>query len=123
MEPMEILGWIWTGLVIAGIIASVVALFFAEIKKSKLPSRKPTAYKRKLPKFKETYYEDDEREDRTFSQSFWGSSKPKKHSGKCDGDCANCPPHYGYRYGRWYYGHNHIEGCEFGGNKGSGGRD
>ena len=50
-------------------------------------------------------------------------SKPKKHNGKCNGDCANCPPHYGYRHGRWYYGHNHIEGCEFGGNKGSGGRD
>ena len=25
----------------------------------------------------------------------------KKHNGHCDGDCANCPPHYGYRYGRW----------------------
>ena len=53
-------------------------------------------------------------------------SKPapkKKHSGRCDGDCANCPPHYGYRHGRWYYGHDHVEGCEFGGNKGSGGRD
>lgn len=43
------------------------------------------------------------------------------HNGKCDGDCAHCPPHYGYRYGRWYYGHDHIEGCEFGGNKGGGG--
>ena len=42
----------------------------------------------------------------------------KRHSGRCDGDCANCPPHYGYRHGRWYYGHNHIEGCEFGGNRG-----
>ena len=50
-------------------------------------------------------------------------SKPKKHSGRCDGTCTNCPPHYGYRYGRWYYGHNHIEGCQFGGNKGGGGRD
>lgn len=42
----------------------------------------------------------------------------KKHTGHCDGDCANCPPHYGYRYGRWYYGHHHQHGCEFGGNKG-----
>lgn len=42
----------------------------------------------------------------------------KKHSGHCDGDCANCPPHYGYRYGRWYYGKGHQYGCEFGGNKG-----
>lgn len=41
-----------------------------------------------------------------------------KHDGKCDGDCANCPSHYGYRYGRWYYGHHHTEGCEFGGNGG-----
>ncbi|MDO5392431.1 MAG: hypothetical protein Q4F24_15255 [Eubacteriales bacterium] len=44
----------------------------------------------------------------------------KKHSGKCNGDCANCPPHYGYRYGRWYYGHGHHYGCEFGGNRGGG---
>ena len=34
-----------------------------------------------------------------------------------------CPPHYGYRYGRWYYGPDHIWGCEFGGNKGSGSMD
>ena len=51
------------------------------------------------------------------------SNSKKKHSGKCDGDCANCPPHYGYRYGRWYYGHCHAHGCEFGGNKCNGGRD
>ena len=55
--------------------------------------------------------------------AFSTNGKSKKHSGKCDGDCKNCPPHYGYRYGRWYYGHGHIEGCEFGGNKGDGGRD
>lgn len=48
-----------------------------------------------------------------------GSSQ-NKHSGHCTGDCANCPPHYGYRYGRWYYGHGHVHGCEFGGNKGNG---
>lgn len=35
-------------------------------------------------------------------------------------DCANCPPHYGYRYGRWYYGHGHIYGCQRGGNRGGG---
>lgn len=40
------------------------------------------------------------------------------HGGTCDGDCANCPAHYGYRYGRWYYGHHHVHGCEFGGNGG-----
>ncbi|MBQ2734562.1 MAG: hypothetical protein IJF33_01885 [Clostridia bacterium] len=47
----------------------------------------------------------------------------KKHRGHCNGDCANCPSHYGYRYGRWYYGHGHNYGCEFGGNKGGGGKD
>ena len=52
-----------------------------------------------------------------------GFSTKKKHSGRCDGDCDNCPPHYGYRYGRWYYGHSHSEGCVFGGNKCSGGID
>lgn len=44
-----------------------------------------------------------------------------KHNGKCNGDCANCPAHYGYRYGRWYYGHHHTHGCDFGGNNGNGG--
>ena len=45
--------------------------------------------------------------------------KPKpKDTGRCNGDCDNCPPHYGYRYGRWYYGHGHQSGCERGGNGG-----
>ena len=43
-----------------------------------------------------------------------------RHPGRCTGDCAHCPAHYGYRYGRWYYGHHHTHGCEFGGNDGSG---
>ena len=43
-------------------------------------------------------------------------------SGKCNGDCDNCPDHYGYRYGRWYYGHGHQHGCERGGNGGATGR-
>ena len=46
----------------------------------------------------------------------------QKHSGRCDGDCASCPSHYGYRYGRWYYGHAHQYGCTFGGNGGRKGR-
>ena len=41
----------------------------------------------------------------------------------CTGNCASCPPHYGYRYGRWYYGHDHVHGCELGGNKCSGSMD
>ena len=52
-----------------------------------------------------------------------GVGGKKRHNGRCNGDCANCPPHYGYRYGRWYYGHGHNYGCVFGGNKGGGGRD
>lgn len=50
-----------------------------------------------------------------------GNSKPKS-TGKCTGDCAHCPPHYGYRYGRWYYGHGHTDGCEFCGNGGCNGK-
>ena len=49
------------------------------------------------------------------------SNKNNRHSGRCDGDCANCPPHYGYRYGRWYYGKGHVHVCHFGGNRGNGG--
>ena len=52
-----------------------------------------------------------------------GGLHQKRHNGRCNGDCAHCPPHYGYRYGRWYYGHDHVYGCEFGGNKGSGSMD
>lgn len=42
------------------------------------------------------------------------------HSGRCTGNCSSCPAHYGYRYGRWYYGHHHTHGCELGGNDCSG---
>jgi hypothetical protein len=51
------------------------------------------------------------------------TNQGRRHNGRCNGDCANCHPHYGYRYGRWYYGHDHVHGCEFGGNKGSGSID
>lgn len=54
-----------------------------------------------------------------FFQKLFGAGG--RHAGLCDGDCENCPPHYGYRYGRWYYGHDHVHGCEFGGNRGGGG--
>ena len=46
----------------------------------------------------------------------------KKDPHRCDGDCDNCPAHYGYRYGRWYYGHGHQHGCERGGNGGASGK-
>ena len=52
----------------------------------------------------------------------FGSHSTKKKGRHCDGDCANCPAHYGYRYGRWYYGHGHQWGCERGGNGGASGR-
>ena len=32
-------------------------------------------------------------------------------------------PHYGYRYGRWYYGHGHTYGCDHCDDKESGGKD
>lgn len=44
------------------------------------------------------------------------SPRSKQKHGKCDGDCDHCPPHFGYRYGRWYYGHGHTHGCQRGGN-------
>ena len=47
------------------------------------------------------------------------SEDQKKDTGRCNGDCANCPPHYGYRYGRWYYGRGHRHGCQRGGNGGA----
>ena len=65
----------------------------------------------------------DDYSDIDMESIFQDKKPPKKHSGKCDGNCANCPPHYGYRYGRWYYGHGHSEGCVRGGNKCNGGKD
>jgi len=29
-----------------------------------------------------------------------------------DDHCKKDGPHYGYRYGRWYYGHGHRYGCQ-----------
>ena len=43
-----------------------------------------------------------------------------KESTRCNGDCEHCPPHYGNRYGRRYYGKGHSSGCERGGNGGPG---
>lgn len=53
------------------------------------------------------------------AQLLTGLAFPSNHSHYCNGDCDNCPPHYGYRYCRWYYGHGHQGGCERGGNGGS----
>lgn len=38
---------------------------------------------------------------------FLGSSKKEDGS-----SCHDSAPHYGYRYGRWYYGNDHSYGCE-----------
>lgn len=46
----------------------------------------------------------------------------KRDDGICDGDCSSCPAHYGYRYGRWYYGHGHQHSCQRGGNGGASGK-
>ena len=43
-----------------------------------------------------------------------------ENSRRCNGDCEHCPPHYGNRYGRRYYGKGHNSGCERGGNGGPG---
>lgn len=85
-----------------------------------------------LGEMESDYFEDDYIEAPDIKLGFFGSialalgvfslmdSHTRRHSGHCNGDCAHCPPHYGYRYGRWYYGRGHISGCEFGGNKGDG---
>ena len=82
----------------------------------------------------EAIVDDYEREKKKQKRiGFWGTvigilsginqaSSRRANSHKCNGDCANCPPHYGYRYGRWYYGHGHMHGCERGGNGGASGR-
>lgn len=57
-----------------------------------------------------------------FAAILGDSGHSHKDNGYCDGDCANCPAHYGYRYGRWYYGHGHQHGCERHGNGGRSGK-
>lgn len=104
-------------LVLGAIIGAVGGVFSWLEQHGKAPWQKGTH------KTHTSYDSDDD--DSWGGHTYETKSAPqkKKHNGRCDGDCANCPPHYGYRHGRWYYGHDHIEGCEFGGNKGSGGRD
>lgn len=40
----------------------------------------------------------------------------------CDGDCASCPDHFGFRHDKWHFGHGHEEGCERDGNGGADGK-
>ena len=65
-------------------------------------------------------YSNTEKSDNEQAGHSWFGSHGD--SGRCNGDCDNCPDHYGYRYGRWYYGHGHQHGCEYGGNGGASGR-
>lgn len=53
-------------------------------------------------KYLEKLSEKERGEKRYTSVNYTKPQAPKKknHSGKCDGDCRNCPPHYGYRHGR-----------------------
>ena len=93
----------------------VVALFIAIIVIAIAGAIKSPSEHRWEPQEEKISFFDDDSSEKIY----------KKHRAgqRCNGDCANCPPHYGYRYGRWYYGHDHIEGCEFGGNRGGGGMD
>ena len=110
--------WVLLVGAIAGFLAAIISSFFTQNGKTDVSKLKINT------SFDDVndWFEDDEDEEYTHTSSY-SKPKPKKHNGKCDGDCANCPPHYGYRYGRWYYGHSHTEGCTFGGNKCNGGRD
>ena len=108
-----------TGLVFCTIVGIICFVFSELEKRGKAPWQKSRSTKH-------TYYNPCETDDELVDYDIYAykresEPKRKKHSGRCDGDCQNCPPHYGYRYGRWYYGHDHTRGCEFGGNKGGGG--
>jgi len=79
------------------------------------------------------YFEEDDLPPRTSRGGFglgllavlsilFSGDSGHRDSHHCDGNCDACPAHYGYRYGRWYYGHGHQRGCERGGNGGRSGR-
>lgn len=110
--------WVLLVGAIIGFLAAIISSFFVENGKTDVSKLNINTSLDDV----DCDWGEEEEEEHIFRSSY-SSSKPKKHNGKCDGDCANCPPHYGYRYGRWYYGHSHTEGCEFGGNKCDGGRD
>lgn len=47
-----------------------------------------------------------------FAGAFAKSRRERRNRGSCN----DKPPHYGYRYGRWYYGRGHRHDCQEGGN-------
>ena len=67
-------------------------------------------------------YDEEEQESDSLLSSALNSLLFGKEPHRCDGDCANCPDHYGYIDGKWYYGHGHMYDCEFGGNGGMTGK-
>ena len=46
------------------------------------------------------------------ASAFGKSQNNRRNNGSCNDE----PPHYGYRYGRWYYGRGHRHNCQKGGN-------
>lgn len=124
--------WLWPVIkvvLIALVIAAVIYVVNLIIQKSK---EKPKAedYTPTLLNGDPMWEEPEEQEEDTglgvagavlmgLSMLSEDSDNGKVDDGHCDGDCANCPPHYGYRYGRWYYGHGHRYGCQRGGNGGA----
>ena len=46
-----------------------------------------------------------------FAGAFAKSRKERRNRGSCNDEA----PHYGYRYGRWYYGRGHRHNCQKGG--------
>ena len=40
------------------------------------------------------------------------SGLQKSKESRCPPSCEEREPHYGYRYGRWYYGTGHTRGCQ-----------
>lgn len=45
-----------------------------------------------------------------------GAFSKSRNNRRNNGSCNDEPPHYGYRYGRWYYGRGHRHNCQKGGN-------
>lgn len=101
-----------------------------EILETALTDEKIDKFAAKAEAIVDNYEREQKRQKRI---GFWGviigllsginkSTSKHSHSHRCNGDCDNCPAHYGYRYGRWYYGHGHQRGCERGGNGGATGK-
>ena len=77
MEAHEVVAAIFLGIAIIGFLASIISSFFVENGRTKLPTKKSINTKvKKQPVFKDSSYDEDESDDRSFSWSF--TEKPKK---------------------------------------------